>query len=115
MKLYRGIHSALMLFLLGAGIASLQRSGSAADMVPPPKVDEVLAPKKAERTAVFAGGCFWGIEAVFEHVKGVKNVVSGYSGGSGATAEYEIVSSGTTGHAESVEIKYDPSQITYGQ
>jgi peptide-methionine (S)-S-oxide reductase len=68
-----------------------------------------------EQTAVFAGGCFWGMEAVFEHLKGVSNVVSGYAGGEAATAHYEQVSSGTTGHAESVQITYNPAQISYGQ
>jgi peptide-methionine (S)-S-oxide reductase len=66
-----------------------------------------------EATAVFAGGCFWGVDAVYKHLKGVKKVVSGYSGGSAATARYEIVGSGMTGHAESVEVTYDPSQIAY--
>lgn len=65
------------------------------------------------QTAVLAGGCFWGVDAVFKHVKGVTNVVSGYSGGSRSTAEYETVSTGTTGHAESVQITFDPSQISY--
>jgi len=65
--------------------------------------------------AVFAGGCFWGVEAVFEHVKGVKEAVAGYSGGSAQTAKYEIVSSGTTGHAESVRVSFDPAQVNYGQ
>jgi len=65
------------------------------------------------KTAVFAGGCFWGTEAVFEHLKGVSNVISGYSGGSAATANYEAVGSGRTGHAESIRITYDPSQISY--
>jgi peptide-methionine (S)-S-oxide reductase len=65
--------------------------------------------------AVLAGGCFWGVDGVFKHVKGVMNVTSGYSGGAGDTAQYETVSTGTTGHAESVEIKYDPSKISYAQ
>ena len=68
----------------------------------------------AQPTAVFAGGCFWGVDAVFKHVKGVDRVVSGYAGGGAATAEYEVVSTGTTGHAESVEVTYDPSQVSYG-
>jgi peptide-methionine (S)-S-oxide reductase len=83
--------------------------------VPNPTVDATLATAKGEQTAVLAGGCFWGVEAVFEHVKGVMRVESGYAGGSTDTAEYETVSSGRTGHAESVQITYDPSQITYGQ
>ncbi len=70
---------------------------------------------KGEQTAVLAGGCFWGVDAVFKHVKGVSSVVSGYSGGGAATAQYELVSTGETGHAESVKITYDPSQISYSQ
>lgn len=70
---------------------------------------------KNEQTAVFAGGCFWGLEAVFEHVKGVSNVTSGYSGGTEKTADYDTVSTGETGHAESVKITYDASQVSYQQ
>jgi len=66
-------------------------------------------------TAVFAGGCFWGVEAVFEHVKGVKRAVSGYAGGDAATATYEATSSGRTGHAEAVQVEYDPAVVSYGQ
>lgn len=73
----------------------------------------VAAP--AEQTAVFAGGCFWGVDAVFKHVKGVTNVVSGYSGGNAATAHYEMVSEGNTGHAESVRVSFDPAQVSYQQ
>jgi len=72
------------------------------------------APAGAD-TAVFAGGCFWGVDAVFKHVKGVVNVVSGYAGGGAATAQYEVVSTGTTGHAESVQVIYDPSVVSYEQ
>jgi peptide-methionine (S)-S-oxide reductase len=67
------------------------------------------------QTAVLAGGCFWGMQGVFEHVKGVKRVLAGYAGGNRSTAQYETVSSGTTGHAESVQITFDPAQITYGE
>jgi peptide-methionine (S)-S-oxide reductase len=83
--------------------------------VPQPAVDDSLAAQKGEQTLVLAGGCFWGIQAVFKHVKGVTSSTSGYSGGSQDTAEYETVSGGDTGHAESVKVVYDPSQITYGQ
>ncbi len=83
--------------------------------LPKPAVDEPLASSPGQETAVVAGGCFWGIQAVFQHVKGVISATSGYSGGSAKTAEYEIVSTGTTNHAESVKIVYDPSKITYGQ
>jgi peptide-methionine (S)-S-oxide reductase len=89
-------------------------SGASAATIPAPAVDERGGPT-SDRFAVFAGGCFWGIEAVFEHVNGVKKVTSGYAGGTSATAHYEIVSGGTTGHAESVQVVYDPSQISYGQ
>jgi len=83
--------------------------------IPNPKLDAQLAKTKGEQTAVFAGGCFWGVEAVFDRVKGVSKAESGYAGGSADTAEYYTVASGRTGHAESVRITYDPSQITYGQ
>ncbi len=84
-----------------------------ANTIPDPATN--ISTAKGEQTAVFAGGCFWGMEAVFEHLKGVSQVVSGYSGGSAATAHYEIVSTGMTGHAESVKVKYNPSEISYGQ
>ena len=71
------------------------------------------APDPKDQTAVFSGGCFWGVDAVFKHVKGVDKVTSGYAGGSSATAHYEIVSTGLTGHAESVEVVYDPSKVSY--
>jgi peptide-methionine (S)-S-oxide reductase len=80
---------------------------------PDPAVDS--APVSGKQTAVFAGGCFWGVAGVFERVKGVTDVVSGFAGGDKSTAHYERVSEGDTGHAESVKISYDPSQITYGQ
>jgi peptide-methionine (S)-S-oxide reductase len=82
---------------------------------PDPAVDVPASAAQGQQTAVLAGGCFWGVEAVFEHLKGVTNVVSGFAGGDKSTAHYETVSTGQTGHAESVKITYDPSQITYGQ
>jgi peptide-methionine (S)-S-oxide reductase len=82
---------------------------------PDPTIDSPASRATEEQTIIFAGGCFWGVEAVFEHVQGVSDVVSGYSGGSEATAHYEEVGSGATGHAEAVSITYDPSQISYGQ
>jgi len=90
-------------------------AGESYKMVPPPAMDASLASTKGQQTAVFAGGCFWGIQAVFQHVKGVVKATSGYSGGEKKTAEYELVSTGETGHAESVQVVYDPSQVTYGQ
>ncbi len=82
--------------------------------IEPPAIDEPASPSRVE-TAVFAGGCFWGVQAVFQHVKGVSQALSGYAGGSANTAHYEDVASGATGHAESVRIDYDPAQITYGR
>jgi len=82
---------------------------------PDPAMDEPLAPSSGTETMVVAGGCFWGVQAVFQHVKGVVSATSGYAGGSARTAQYETVSSGRTGHAESVRIVYDPSRISYGQ
>jgi peptide-methionine (S)-S-oxide reductase len=83
-------------------------------VIAPPAVDN---PKAAgpPQTAVLAGGCFWGVQGVFEHVRGVQKVIAGYAGGDKATAQYETVSSGTTGHAESVKIIFDPAEISYGQ
>jgi peptide-methionine (S)-S-oxide reductase len=83
--------------------------------IPRPAADEPAGVPGAHETAVLAGGCFWGVQGVFEHVKGVNRAVSGYAGGTEPTAHYDLVKTGTTGHAESVEITYDPSQITYGQ
>src|SRR5499425_835432 len=82
---------------------------------PAPAVDAPSAAAKSHQTAVFAGGCFWGVQAVFEHLKGVKSVTSGYAGGFVKSPSYESVSMGVTGHAESVSITFDPSKITYGQ
>jgi peptide-methionine (S)-S-oxide reductase len=83
-------------------------------IIAPPLVDNPKADGPAQ-TAVLSGGCFWGVQGVFEHVRGVKNVIAGYAGGERATADYETVSSGTTGHAESVKITFDPAAISYGQ
>ena len=88
---------------------------AAPSAVPAPAIDNALATSPGEETAVFAGGCFWGIQAVYQHVKGVKSAVSGYAGGSTASPSYEEVSSGTTGHAESVRVVFDPSKVSYGQ
>jgi peptide-methionine (S)-S-oxide reductase len=82
---------------------------------PKPAVDSPLASAKSKETAVLSGGCFWGVQAVFQHLKGVVSSTSGYSGGASNTAHYEEVSTGTTGHAESVKVVFDPSQISYGQ
>jgi peptide-methionine (S)-S-oxide reductase len=83
--------------------------------IPAPQADAALQPKHGKETAVFAGGCFWGTQAVFERVKGVVATTAGYAGGSAATATYDQVTTETTGHAESVKVVYDPSKITYGK
>jgi peptide-methionine (S)-S-oxide reductase len=96
---------------LGIGRASAAES---AVVLPAPAVDENAAGRHSE-TAVFAGGCFWGVQGVFQHVKGVSNAVSGYAGGAKDTAHYEVVSGGNTGHAESVQVTFDPTQVSYGK
>jgi peptide-methionine (S)-S-oxide reductase len=107
--------SAIIFTFMFAGVIACSAADRPATAVPGPTVDAPVAAAKSQQTAVLSGGCFWGIQAVFQHVKGVINATSGYSGGSAMTAQYEIVSTGVTGHAESVKITYDPSQITYGQ
>jgi peptide-methionine (S)-S-oxide reductase len=97
-----GLVGAIVTFTLGAAT------------LPNPVADQSRTEKKTE-SVVLAGGCFWGIQAVFDSVKGVSSAVSGYAGGSKANAHYEIVSSGTTGHAESVQVTFDPSQVSFGQ
>jgi peptide-methionine (S)-S-oxide reductase len=111
----RLLFSILMLSSLMITPACKTAKATVGSALPNPIIDAPLASTKGEQTAVVAGGCFWGVEAVFEHVKGVISVSAGYSGGSANTAHYEMVSEGNTGHAESVQIKYDPSQISYGQ
>ena len=102
---------AQMTAILCLALVSAALSGRTPQL-PSPAVDPRVS---GERTAVLAGGCFWGVEAVFEGLTGVKDVVSGYAGGSKSSANYRVVSSGTTGHAESVRITYDPAKISYGQ
>jgi len=112
--LRRSLFGVLLVPLAWAPWATLAISGEAATAVPAPVVDEPLQQSAAAETAVLAGGCFWGVQAVFQHVTGVSQAVSGYSGGTKVSAEYETVSSGRTGHAESVEVTFDPSVISYG-
>jgi peptide-methionine (S)-S-oxide reductase len=104
-----------VLIVLIASVIAHSASESSSAVVPAPLVDAALAPAQSEQSVVLAGGCFWGIQAVFQHVKGVISATSGYAGGDAKTAEYEVVSTGDTGHAESVKIVYDPAKITYGQ
>ena len=101
--------------LLATTACNAKANPARSSALPAPTVDAPRASTTSQQTAVLSGGCFWGVQAVFQHVKGVISATSGYSGGSKKTAEYEIVSTGETGHAESVEIVYDSSQITYGE
>ncbi|SFU33105.1 peptide-methionine (S)-S-oxide reductase [Polaromonas sp. YR568] len=96
----------------GLGISAAQEK---AVKLPPPAIDTPAAAQAGTATAVFAGGCFWGVQAVFQHTQGVLNAVSGYSGGEASTATYRQIGTGRTGHAESVQITYDPKQISYGK
>jgi peptide-methionine (S)-S-oxide reductase len=101
-------------FFLGS-LATVAFGSSAPMTLPSPAVDMPATSAKGTQTAVFAGGCFWGVEAVFRHVKGVTSAVSGYAGGTAQNADYRSVSSGATDHAESVQVTFDPSQVSYGQ
>ena len=100
-----------LVFAAALGVAA----AAAPTPLPAPEVDIPAAPVKGPQTAVFAGGCFWGVEAVFRHVKGVSTAVSGYAGGGAKTADYMLVETGMTGHAESVQVTYDPAQVSYGE
>jgi len=111
-SLYRSFAAA---FATAVAIAIQADLAIAASPLPAPAVDIPAGSVKGPQTAVFAGGCFWGVEAVFRHVKGVSKAVSGYAGGAAKTADYERVSTGSTGHAESVEVTYDPAQVSYGE
>src|ERR1700733_8479725 len=100
---------------LAAALLVSAVAGFGASPIPPPVADAALAKQPGKETAIFAGGCFWGVQSVFQRVKGVLQSTAGYSGGSAKTATYPQVTTETTGHAESVEVVFDPSRITYGQ
>jgi peptide-methionine (S)-S-oxide reductase len=114
----RHLLGALAVVLVAGAAVGLRQTASRADesavLAPAPAVDQPLA-AGAQQTAVLSGGCFWGVQGVYQHVKGVSQVLSGYAGGDKSTAIYEMVGTGQTGHAESVQIKFDPAQISYGQ
>jgi len=118
MKQVRGLYiaaiavAAVLASLFGASRTTAAHSNSS---FPKPAVDEPVAAARGKEVAVLSGGCFWGVQAVYQHTRGVISATSGYSGGEADTAHYEMVGSGNTGHAESVQIVFDPSQITYGQ
>jgi peptide-methionine (S)-S-oxide reductase len=111
-----GLAALAALALAGAAFAFSQGPAASAEeavKIPPPAVDE--KPAAGTETAVFAGGCFWGVQGVFQHVKGVRKALSGYAGGSRGDAHYEKVGEGDTGHAESVQVTFDPREVSYGQ
>ncbi len=105
---------AVALYAAPAGRGPLSRA-TASPTIPGPALDEPAGSPDASETAVLAGGCFWGVQGVYQHVKGVSSAVSGYAGGDASTARYETVGTGSTGHAESVRITYDPNQVSFGQ
>ncbi len=105
----------LLAFVLAMSLTGCMARAATHPPIPPPNTDASLAKSGGTQTAVFAGGCFWGTQAVFERVKGVLKTTTGYSGGSASTATYDQVTTETTGQAESVQVVFDPSKITYGQ
>lgn len=117
----RNVSSLTVAAVLAAGLIAadlLCTSAAAAEkatVIPPPALDQMASAGGELETAVLAGGCFWGVQAVFQHVDGVENAVSGYAGGSAADPTYRQVSAGVTGHAEAVEVTYDPQKISYGK
>ena len=103
--------------LLAAGIVvrGLPSAAESARSIPPPGLDEPASPQAASEVAVLAGGCFWGVQGVFQHVEGVTSAVSGYAGGAASMAHYDMVSTNTTGHAEAVQVTFDPRRVSYGR
>ena len=106
---------ALAGFAYLGGVVDLSAAEEKAVKLPAPAMDTPATTQAGSDTAVFAGGCFWGVQAVFQHTRGVLNAVSGYTGGDKASASYSLIGTGRTGHAESVQISYDPKQISYGK
>jgi peptide-methionine (S)-S-oxide reductase len=109
-----GVAALVVMLIVGFIYWTTSATAETAKLVPPPAADET-APTASSETAVLAGGCFWGVQGVFQHVDGVVAAVSGYAGGAADTAHYEMTGSGTTGHAESVQVTFDPHRISYGR
>ncbi|NWC88619.1 peptide-methionine (S)-S-oxide reductase MsrA [Pseudomonas reactans] len=114
MKIFKLLPALAFAAFVGQSSAFSFGASDDAVVIAPPALD-LPATSGNLQTAVFAGGCFWGVQGVFQHVQGVKNAVSGYDGGAAGTAQYEAVSEGDTGHAESVSVTYDPSKVSYGK
>lgn len=115
LNIFQFFCTVLLVSTLACNVVNADKSVSIVSESPAAVVNAIPMNEKGVQTAVFAGGCFWGLEAVFEHIKGVTDVVSGYSGGDAKTADYETVSTGTTGHAEAVKVTYDSSKVSYDQ
>jgi len=111
---WTSVAAGLLISFLGFA-ASLARAEEPAVVIPPPAVDQAAPAGSTSQTVVLAGGCFWGVQGVYQHTKGVTTAVSGYAGGQQATAHYQMVGTGRTGHAESVQVTFDPRQISYGK
>src|SRR3982751_4454636 len=115
-KWFSGFGIAIVAAVLAAvALPSIRARAGAAVVLPAPAVDVPRDAKPGKQTVVFAGGCFWGVQAVFQHVKGVAEATAGYAGGRADTAKYDLVSTGDTGHAESVRVTFDPGQVSFGQ
>ena len=117
MSKLKGLHivyAAIAVAVLAVSLKGISRQAEAPRAVPPPAVDEAAGARTSE-VAILAGCCFWGVQAVYQHTKGVTNAVSGYAGGEQRTAHYEMVGTGRTGHAEAVEVTFDPRVVSYGQ
>lgn len=112
-RLFFGMLAGSALLISGLTLGTSGASAQEGIAIPAPAVD-LAAGSAATETAIFAGGCFWGVQGVFQHVNGVTNAVSGYAGGARETAQYEMVGSGRTGHAEAVKVTFDPKKVTYG-
>jgi peptide-methionine (S)-S-oxide reductase len=104
-----------LLLAAGVGVRGLPSAAESALSIPPPGLDEPASPQGTSEVAVLAGGCFWGVQGVFQHVEGVTSAVSGYAGGAANTAHYDTVSTNTTGHAEAVQVTFDPRRVSYGR
>jgi peptide-methionine (S)-S-oxide reductase len=114
-RLRRALTAAVLLLTAGAAFWTMRSAAESARSIPPPVLDEPTRAQATSETAILAGGCFWGVQGVFQHVEGITSAVSGYAGGAADTAHYERVGTNTTGHAEAVRVTFDPRRISYGR
>jgi peptide-methionine (S)-S-oxide reductase len=106
---------AALLLVAGIALRGFPSAAEGARSIPPPVLDEPVSPQATSEVSVLAGGCFWGVQGVFQHVDGVTSAVSGYAGGAANAAHYDVVGTNTTGHAEAVQITFDPRRVSYGR